>query len=159
MCSVQEYRFRPASSDLLPILITNSPTFFPRWFHFHNNSLLNIMLFSTQLFRGISKWLSTGCQAWQVHKLLLYSIRDSNEVLFYFCKSFSESNSCTRLRAKVLGCTNAHWPDIHGHYREAKFTQVAIIMVTMVMMLMMRMMLVVVRRIFTNIHSHDMDGK
>jgi len=26
-------------------------------------------------------------------------------------------------RAKVLGCTNAHWPDIHGHYREAKFTQ------------------------------------
>ena len=24
----------------------------------------------------------------------------------------------------MLGCTNAHWPDIHGHYREAKFTQV-----------------------------------
>ena len=30
MWSLQEYRFRPASSDLLPILITNSPTFFPR---------------------------------------------------------------------------------------------------------------------------------
>ena len=30
-------------------------------------------------------------------------------------------------RAKVLGCTNAHWPDIHGHYREAKFTQVLIL--------------------------------
>ena len=26
----------------------------------------------------------------------------------------------------MLGCTNAHWPDIHGHYREAKFTQVII---------------------------------
>ena len=85
MFSVQEYRFRPASSDLLPVLITNSPTFFPRWFHFQNNSLLKIMQFSTQLFRGISKRLSTGCQAWQVHKLLLlYSIRDPIKVLFVF---------------------------------------------------------------------------
>ena len=30
MWCVQEYRFRPASSDLLPLLITNSPAFFPR---------------------------------------------------------------------------------------------------------------------------------
>jgi len=26
-------------------------------------------------------------------------------------------------KAATLGCTNSKWPDIHGHYREAKFTQ------------------------------------
>jgi len=26
-------------------------------------------------------------------------------------------------KARTLGCTNSKWPDIHGHYREAKFTQ------------------------------------
>ena len=30
----------------------------------------------------------------------------------------------------MLGCTNAHWPDIHGHYREAKFTQVLFNIIT-----------------------------
>ena len=26
-------------------------------------------------------------------------------------------------RAERLKCTNAKWPDLYGHYREAKFTQ------------------------------------
>merc|ERR1712173_20083 len=26
-------------------------------------------------------------------------------------------------KSQHLNCTNAAWPDIHGHYREAKFTQ------------------------------------
>ena len=26
-------------------------------------------------------------------------------------------------RAVSVACTNAHWPDLHGHYREAQFTQ------------------------------------
>ena len=25
--------------------------------------------------------------------------------------------------AQELGCTNAEWPDLYGHYREARFTQ------------------------------------
>ncbi|XP_040576144.1 alpha-1,6-mannosyl-glycoprotein 2-beta-N-acetylglucosaminyltransferase isoform X2 [Lepeophtheirus salmonis] len=27
-------------------------------------------------------------------------------------------------RARELGCTNREWPDIYGHYRDAKFTQI-----------------------------------
>ena len=30
-------------------------------------------------------------------------------------------------RARLSKCTNSHWPDIHGHYREAKFTQVHVL--------------------------------
>ena len=30
---------------------------------------------------------------------------------------------CISLRAVRRSCTNAAWPDIHGHYREAQFTQ------------------------------------
>ena len=26
-------------------------------------------------------------------------------------------------RAVSKGCTNAAWPDLHGHYREARYTQ------------------------------------
>ena len=26
-------------------------------------------------------------------------------------------------RADRLGCINSKWPDLYGHYREAKFTQ------------------------------------
>jgi len=29
----------------------------------------------------------------------------------------------THEKAQTLRCTNSKWPDIHGHYREAKFTQ------------------------------------
>ena len=47
------------------------------------------------------------------------------------------------LRAKVLGCTNAHWPDIHGHYREAKFTQVALMLMVVMMMMVVVMMVVI----------------
>ena len=60
----------------------------------------------------------------------------------FFCK-YSESNSCTGLRAKVLGCTNAHWPDIHGHYREAKFTQVALMLIVVMMIMVVVRMVVI----------------
>ena len=37
------------------------------------------------------------------------------------------ANDCPRNakrdQAKRLKCTNADWPDLYGHYREAKFTQ------------------------------------
>jgi hypothetical protein len=31
------------------------------------------------------------------------------------------SDNC---RAKMMKCLNADWPDVYGHYREAKFTQI-----------------------------------
>jgi alpha-1,6-mannosyl-glycoprotein beta-1,2-N-acetylglucosaminyltransferase len=31
------------------------------------------------------------------------------------------SDNC---RAKMMKCFNADWPDVYGHYREAKFTQI-----------------------------------
>ena len=30
---------------------------------------------------------------------------------------------CINFRAERLGCINSKWPDLYGHYREAKFTQ------------------------------------
>ena len=30
---------------------------------------------------------------------------------------------CLLFRAERMGCVNSKWPDLYGHYREAKFTQ------------------------------------
>ena len=58
----------------------------------------------------------------------------STNLIFFLCERWSEreyhsiestaTSLCLFPRARTLGCTNSKWPDIHGHYREAKFTQV-----------------------------------
>ena len=30
----------------------------------------------------------------------------------------------TKKQANALGCINSEWPDLYGHYRQAKFTQI-----------------------------------
>ena len=33
------------------------------------------------------------------------------------------NNYYLMFRAERMGCVNSKWPDLYGHYREAKFTQ------------------------------------
>ena len=49
---------------------------------------------------------------------------------YFFSVKYTNKDTCLfRIkiayfsRAERLGCINAKWPDLYGHYREAKFTQ------------------------------------
>ena len=44
-------------------------------------------------------------------------------IFSYFSKIHCFNFQTLIFRAKKLKCTNAHWPDVYGHYREAKFSQ------------------------------------
>ena len=45
-------------------------------------------------------------------------------ILFYFFSFFNEFKSKNfSFRAIIRKCNNALYPDLYGHYREAKFTQ------------------------------------
>ena len=52
------------------------------------------------------------------------AIRSERE---YHSIESTATSLCLFPRARTLGCTNSKWPDIHGHYREAKFTQVILL--------------------------------
>lgn len=59
-------------------------------------------------------------------RLILYSIPDFlfNLSSFYqFFSLFYKSLFSAEKRALIKKCNNALYPDLYGHYREAKFTQ------------------------------------